>query len=50
MSGVSIVAGVRYHDSRDRAQPRQPPQKLSYVKAITIEGTLGLNGAGFYPE
>src|SRR6185437_16782858 len=22
MSGVSIVAGVRYHDGRDRAQPR----------------------------
>jgi len=28
----------------------QPSTKWSYVKAITIDGTPGLIGAGFYPE
>ena len=28
----------------------QPSQKWSYVKAVTIDGTQGLIGAGFYPE
>ena len=28
----------------------QPYQKWSYVKAVTIDGTPGLVGAGFYPE
>ncbi len=28
----------------------QPSQKWSYVKAITMDGTPGLIGAGFYPE
>jgi signal transduction histidine kinase len=29
---------------------RQPSQKWSYVKAVTIDGTPGLVGAGFYPQ
>ena len=28
----------------------QPSQKWSYVKAVTIDGTPGIIGAGFYPE
>jgi cytochrome c len=28
----------------------QPSQKWSYVRAITVDGTPGLIGAGFYPE
>jgi cytochrome c len=28
----------------------QPSQKWSYVKAIKMDGTAGLIGAGFYPE
>lgn len=28
----------------------QPSQKWSYVKAVTIDGTPGLVGAGFYPQ
>jgi signal transduction histidine kinase len=28
----------------------QPSTKWSYVKAITVDGTPGLIGAGFYPE
>jgi signal transduction histidine kinase len=28
----------------------QPSQKWSYVKAVKIDGTTGLIGAGFYPE
>jgi cytochrome c len=28
----------------------QPSQKWSYVKAVTIEGTPAIIGAGFYPE
>jgi len=28
----------------------QPSQKWSYVKAVNIDGTPGLIGAGFYPE
>jgi len=28
----------------------QPSQKWSYVKAVNIEGTPGIIGAGFYPE
>lgn len=28
----------------------QPSQKWSYVKAVKIEGTPGIIGAGFYPE
>jgi cytochrome c len=28
----------------------QPSQKWSYVKAVTIDGTPGYVGAGFYPE
>ena len=28
----------------------QPSQKWSYAKAVNIEGTPGLIGAGFYPE
>ena len=28
---------------------KQPSQKRSYVKAVTIDGTPGLVGAGFYP-
>ena len=28
----------------------QPSQKWSYVKAINVDGTPGLIGAGFYPE
>ena len=28
---------------------RQPSQKWSYVKAVNIDGTPGLVGAGFYP-
>jgi cytochrome c len=28
----------------------QPSQKWSYVKAVKIDGALGLVGAGFYPE
>ena len=27
----------------------QPSQKWSYIKAVTIDGTPGLVGAGFYP-
>jgi len=27
-----------------------PSQKWSYVKAVDIDGTPGLIGAGFYPE
>ena len=29
---------------------RQPSQKWSYVKAVNIDGTPGLVGAGFYPQ
>jgi cytochrome c len=29
---------------------KQPSQKWSYVKAVTIDGTPGLVGAGFYPK
>ena len=29
---------------------KQPAQKWSYVKAVTIDGTPGLVGAGFYPQ
>ena len=28
----------------------QPSWKWSYVKAVKIDGTTGLIGAGFYPE
>jgi cytochrome c len=28
----------------------QPSQKWSYVKAVNIDGTPGIIGAGFYPE
>lgn len=28
----------------------QPSEKWSYVKGITVDGTPGLIGAGFYPE
>jgi cytochrome c len=28
----------------------QPSQKWSYVKAVNVDGTPGLIGAGFYPE
>ena len=28
----------------------EPSQKWSYVKAVTIDGTPGLIGAGFYPD
>ena len=28
----------------------EPSQKWSYVKAVSIDGTPGLIGAGFYPE
>ncbi len=28
----------------------QPSQKWSFVKAVNIEGTKGIIGAGFYPE
>ena len=28
----------------------QPSQKWSYVRAVNIEGTPGIIGAGFYPE
>ncbi len=28
----------------------QPSRKWSYVKAVNIDGTLGIIGAGFYPE
>ena len=28
----------------------QPSQKWSYVKAVSIDGTPGIIGAGFYPE
>jgi cytochrome c len=28
----------------------QPSQKWSYVKAVNIDGTAGLVGAGFYPQ
>ena len=29
---------------------RQPSQKWTYVKAVNIDGTPGLVGAGFYPQ
>ena len=29
---------------------KQPSQKWSYVKGVKIDGSLGLIGAGFYPE
>jgi hypothetical protein len=28
----------------------KPSQKWSYVKAVNIDGTPGIIGAGFYPE
>ena len=65
-SGEKDANGKAFHDEfRRRAQaggsgwvdysfPKpgqsEPSQKRSYVKAVNIDGTPGIIGAGFYPE
>ena len=46
---VQGIGMGRLHVAETRVQT-QPSEKWSYVKAVTIDGTPALVGAGFYPS
>jgi hypothetical protein len=48
LRSILVLAWVAYMFPKPGQS--QPSQKWSYVKAITMDGTPGLIGAGFYPE